>query len=132
MNHIYSFYEYQKEHGALSFEEMNRLHQEMILEIGSDEDARDLYDQLLDTAIRYSDFRARWLLLSKEEKRKADESRTSCHNSVITKTNMLARYLRMQGKPSSWREELGDEKENRKRIGDFACFLVFVNAVNGR
>lgn len=41
----------------------------------------------------------------------------------------------MQGKPAGWRDVLGDEQENpgcRKRIGDFACYLVFVNALLAR
>lgn len=41
----------------------------------------------------------------------------------------------MQGKDTSWREKLGYEKEdvyNRKVIGDFACYIVFVNSLNAR
>jgi len=48
---------------------------------------------------------------------------------------MLARYVKMQGKAAQWRDCLGDEKENpynRKRIGDFACYLVFINSINAR
>lgn len=36
---------------------------------------------------------------------------------------------------ASWRDELGYTEEdpgNRKRIGDFGCYLVFVNCVNRR
>ena len=36
---------------------------------------------------------------------------------------------------ASWRDELGYTEEdsgNRKRIGDFGCYLVFVNYVNRR
>lgn len=36
---------------------------------------------------------------------------------------------------AGWRDVLGDEQENpscRKRIGDFACYLVFVNALLAR
>ena len=64
-----------------------------------------------------------------------DSLRTSHHDSVISHFNMLARYLRMQGKKAAWRDALGDENENkygRKTIGDFACYLVFMNSICAR
>ena len=64
-----------------------------------------------------------------------DSRRTSAHDSVIMHINMLARYLKMQGSETAWRDVLGDEKEdpsNRKRIGDFGCYLAFVNALAAR
>jgi len=54
------------------------------------------------------------------------------HDSVITHFNMLARWLRKQGQPANWRDELGDVEKDpalRKRIGDFACYMVFVSAL---
>lgn len=64
-----------------------------------------------------------------------DSLRTSHHDSVITHLNMLTRYLKMQGKQAMWREQLGDVEENgyvRKGIGDFACYLVFVDSICAR
>ena len=64
-----------------------------------------------------------------------DSSRSSCHNSLIVKFNMLAKYLRIQGKEACWRDELGYEEEDkyyRKTIGDFACYLVFINSISAR
>lgn len=54
---------------------------------------------------------------------------------MITHFNMLARYLKQQGKAAPWRDALGYEKDepcNRKAIGDFACYLAFVNGINAR
>ena len=48
---------------------------------------------------------------------------------------MLARYLKMQGKTAQWREALGDEKADksvRKGIGDFGCYIIFVNSICAR
>ena len=70
-----------------------------------------------------------------EEKMDKDSSRTSCHNSLIVKFNQLARYLKSQGRAAVWRDTLGYEEDNkyfRKRIGDFACYLVFVNSLLAR
>lgn len=64
-----------------------------------------------------------------------DSARTSCHDSVIVKFNMLERFLKMQGKDARWRKVLGYEEDDpnfRKRIGDFACYLVFVNSLLAR
>ncbi len=74
-------------------------------------------------------------LWSTEKKLEEDPNRTSCHNSLIIKFNQLARYLKMQGNSASWRDELGYEEDdpyNRKRIGDFACYIVFLNSIHAR
>lgn len=130
-----SYRTYINEPKSLTIEKMQQLHEEILNEIGNDEDAKELYGELIETATRYADFRAQWCLWNRETKMERDESRTACHNSTIIKFNMLARYLKMQGKEAKWRDELGyieDDSYNRKTIGDFACYLVFVNSINAR
>lgn len=120
---------------SLSLESMVKLHCDMMNEIGNDSDALEIYDELIETATRYASFRAQWSIWSREEKQDRDSSRSACHNSLIVKFNMLARYLKMQGKAAAWRDTLGyeeDDKYNRKRIGDFGCYIVFVNSINAR
>ena len=132
---ICTYEEYLKQPRAISFEKMQMIHAEMLAEIGADTEALELYDELMKIATRYAAIRANWPLLSREEKNAHDSGRTSCHNSVITHFNMLARYLKQQGKTAEWRNELGYEEDdpyNRKAIGDFACYLAFVNGANAR
>lgn len=120
---------------SLNLDDMRSLHQTLISEIGNDSEAAEIYDELVETAVRYASFRASWFLWSREERLEKDPSRTACHNSVIVKLNMLARYLKMQGHSASWRDTLGYEEDdacNRKRIGDFACYLVFINSILAR
>ena len=128
--------EYLKMPGCMEFSVMQQIHEEMLAEIGTDEEAIDLYQRLLDKSIRYTGIRAEWSKMSKEEKMNQDSSRTSAHNSVIIHFDMLARYLRNQGKPAAWRDILGpvdqDHPDNRKKIGDMANYLVFVEAVTHR
>ncbi len=134
-NKFYAYKEYETMAGVLSLAEMAGLHQEMLMEIGNDGDALDLYEELVTAANRYSSFRAGWCVWSREEKMEKDSSRTDCHNSLIVKFDKLARYLKSQDKQAAWREVLGDEDENpnnRKRIGDFACYIVFVNCLCAR
>lgn len=120
---------------SLSLEDMAQLHRQMISEIGDDSDSLELYDELVETATRYSFFRSHWNLWSREEKMDQDSSRTACHDSLIVKFNQLSRYLTMQGKAAAWRDVLGYEKDDkyyRKRIGDFGCYIVFINSISAR
>ena len=132
---INSYKEYLTTVKALSIEQMQQIHERMIEEVSSDADAMELYDELIAVATRYAEMRAKWLLMEREEKMEKDSLRTSYHNSVILHFNMLARYLKSQGKDAVWRDLLGYEEEdgyNRKAIGDFACYLVFLNSINAR
>ena len=132
---VCTYEEYLKQPKAITFGKMQIFHAEMLAEIGADTEALELYDELMKVATRYAAIRANWLLLSREEKSEQDSGRTSCHNSVITHFKMLARYLKQQGKAAAWRDELGYEEDdlyNRKAVGDFACYLAFVNGINAR
>lgn len=127
--------EYLKSKRSLSFEEALNLHRQMLEEIGTDDTAVELYKSLSSKASRYSGFRAEWITLSMEQKADRDSSRTSCHDSMIVEFNKLSRYLRSIGKAAGWRDMLGEEKDdpyNRKRIGDFGCFIALINALNAR
>lgn len=120
---------------SLTPSQMAELHKEMISEIEEDEMAQDLYDEIIRTAIDYIGIRASWAILTKEEKNEKNPKRTECHNLLIVKFDALADYLRKQEKAAAWREILGYEEQNkycRKRIGDFACYLAFVNGLNTR
>lgn len=130
-----TYEEYLKQPKAIPFEKMQMIHAEMLAEIGANAEAIELYDELIKIATRYASIRANWILLSREEKIEQDSGRTSCHNSVIIHLNMLARYLKQQGETAVWRDRLGYEEDdpyNRKAIGDFACYLAFVNGINAR
>lgn len=120
---------------CLALEEMASLHKEMVEEIGKDEEAQEIYRELVAAATRYMAFRSNWGLWGREEKMEEGSARTACHDAVIVKFNMLARFLKMQGKDARWREVLGYEEDDfnfRKRIGDFACCLVSVNSLLAR
>ena len=132
---VCAYEEYLTQPKAIRFEKMQTIHTEMLAEIGANMEALELYDELMKVTTRYATIRANWLLLNREEKIEQDSGRTSCHNSVITHFNMLARYLKQQGKAAAWRDKLGYEEDdlyNRKAVGDFACYLAFVNGINAR
>ncbi len=80
-----------------------------------------LLADVLRTAIRYSQIRAEWLLMTVEERHETDARRTAAHNAFIDALNILSRAMKKAGQDNEWRRLLGDD---RKDLGDFACFLV--------
>ncbi len=130
-----TYHEYLNCELSLSFEEMLQIHEDMLAEIGSEETALELYNDLLAQAVKYAYYRANWCLWSAQQKLEQDTNRTKCHNSLIDCFNILERYLKRLGKAASWRATLGYTEEKprcRKTIGDFACFLVFIHSLNAR
>lgn len=130
-----TFQDYSMEPKSLTFEEMQCLHRALLAAIIGDDDAEELYADLIKRATEYAIIRSKWVLFTRQEKMDIDPRRTSCHDSVIIHFNMLARYLKSIDRDTSWRNVLGYEEDdpfNRKRIGDFACYLAFTNSINAR
>lgn len=80
-------------------------------------------------AINYAQFRARWPMLSFEQRRELDNLRTAAHNTFIDSCNILSRNMAHTGEDNSWRADLGDD---RKVLGDFACFILLILGLRGR
>ena len=93
------------------------------------EDKMDFYNDLLKKAFEYTSIRCSWELMDREEKIDNDNFRTGCHNSFITSIDVLSRLAAAEDVDSSWREDLGDD---RKRIGDFACYITYINGIANR
>lgn len=92
-----------------------------------DADIVDLYNRLIEKAVRYAHIRAEWNALSREEKLERDSSRTAAHDSFISSINIIARSEGEIG--SQWRERLGND---RKHIGDFACYISLFRSLEAR
>ncbi len=124
-----TYEDYQNMPGSLTFEQMAALHREIMDEAGLDADSADLYKDVFTAAVKYSQSRAGWPLWDGERRMEEDSLRTARHNQAIDSFNILARYLKNQGKPAAWRDALGAD---RKRIGDFACYLAFIGSICAR
>ena len=92
-------------------------------------EAFDMWQDLLNKAIEYTSIRAKWSLMSTEEKVENDAYRTACHNSFINSLKIYVRYLKQLGIELSVNELI---EQDRKIIGDFANYIVFREAVNNR
>jgi len=86
---------------------------------------RDLYRKALD----YAHIRATWAFLSTEERLEKDRGRTLAHNAFIDACNILSRNMAKAMEDNAWRALLTDE---RKTIGDFACWLHALVAIEMR
>ena len=95
----------------------------------TNEYTEEIVNELIEKSIKYSVVRAKWEVWDRETKIKEDEGRTLKHNSVIDAFNILARLIKSEDIDISWRDRLGDD---RKRIGDFACFLTYMVGINNR
>lgn len=116
--------------GALSFEEANRIYN-MIVECAPENDREfdARFQALVERAEKYAAYRAGWLGMSRQEKMEIDEERSRNHDLFIKAKNQLSTYMYEQKLGNDWDDLLGEE---RKRIGDFACFLVYVRSVLAR
>ena len=74
---IGTYEEYLKEPKSLTVEEMQALHRAMLEELGDDEDAWDLYRDLVQAAVDYAAVRAQWQLYSYAERAEKDPGRTA-------------------------------------------------------
>lgn len=89
----------------------------------------DLRKSLHKNAVRYAKLRADWFLVDREQRELMHEERRSAHNVFIDACNIMNRNMIKNGEDASWRKELGDD---RKVIGDFACYLSFVLGIKAR
>lgn len=113
---------------ALKYQEALEIYTTMTENLNRhDADILDLYNRLLEKAIRYANIRAEWNALSREEKLERDSSRTIAHDSFISSINIIARSEDKIG--SQWRERLGND---RKHIGDFACYISLFRSLEAR
>jgi hypothetical protein len=80
-------------------------------------------------AVRYANLRAQWLTADREEREAMHEERRSAHNVLIDACNIMSRNMIKNGEDATWRKELGDD---RKVIGDFACYLSFILGIKAR
>lgn len=120
---------------CVELEEAQELHREIAGEIRNDEDALEIYNELIEKAAEYSVIRAHWTIKERSWQTDNDFRRTQKHDAMIRQFDALAHCLKRKGKDAAWRDRLGYEENSsycRKRIGDFGCYLAFIQALNGR
>lgn len=84
---------------------------------------------LVTAAVRYAGMRVEWALADPDARRVMDPARTAAHEAFIDACNILSRNMAKAGEDNRWRARLGDD---RKAIGDFACYLHALLGIRAR
>lgn len=130
---MFEYKDYLQEFDTITVEECEHLYHMLRESIDtSDEDEVELFQDLLESIVVYSHVRAQWYMTWTRSQRMAEDSlRTANHDSMIQNFDILARYQESKGTDTTWRTILG-ERERRKRIGDFGCYIAFIYSINAR
>ena len=113
----------------MEFSIAKEIYQKLNAATKGDEDAEMLYRDLVKLAVDYARRRTDWQLVHIEARIRMDEARTIAHDAFIGSCNSLARYLGRIDRDTSWRDML---TEDRKEIGDFACYIHAMLGVEAR
>lgn len=89
----------------------------------------ELWDDFIVRSYKYTLVRCKWEFMEYQERIDADPGRTRMHDTVIDSIEILARLAAKEGMDTSWRDDLGGE---RKRLGDFACFVTYITGISNR
>ena len=85
--------------------------------------------RLFRSALCYAGIRAQWQLSTPEERLAMNEGRTRAHDAFIEACDVMGRGMANENEDVSWRGKLGDD---RKEIGDFACYLNLILGLAAR
>lgn len=88
-----------------------------------------LFTDMIEKAVHYTEYRLKWSLASMQERMAMDEERSRCHNLFIAALNRLSVYMYENKYDNSWEDLIGSD---RKRIGDFACYIAYIYSVDAR
>ncbi len=124
---------YLEEKDSLTFQEAEEIYSQILQSANtSDSDFKEFWEDMIKSAIVYANTRAEWSIQTSEERRDIDDSRTHQHNTFMINLKVIANYMKQQNWSSVWFDKLGIIESDRKRFGDFACYLVCINSLNAR
>lgn len=127
---IFSYDDFKNEKEIISFSEAEQIYSNLLNSSNQlDKEFQEEWTTFILLCVEYASARGKWLTLSREEKLANDEARTVTHNKVIYQLKLLKGLANEQGNDVSWFEKFNDD---RKRIGDFACFVADIYALNAR
>ena len=115
---------------VLTFIESNEIYIEIISVLNRhDTEEMEYWNDFITSSIEYLEIRSTWLFLSREEKLKKDPLRTGIHNTVIRNLTVLKRIVEHKHEHTEWYYLLNDD---RKRIGDFACYVSYIHSLSSK
>jgi ribosomal protein L11 methylase PrmA len=128
-----TYKKYLEEKDRLTFQEAEEIHSQILqYAMNRDSDFQEYWEEMIRSAIFYANTRAQWSVQTLEERRNIDNSRTHQHNDFMINLKVIATYMKQQDWSTEWFDKLGTIEKDRKRFGDFACYLVYINSLNAR
>lgn len=113
---------------VLTYEEARKIYQMIDESLDrQDEDIVFLYHDMIRRAIHYAQIRSEWNQITREERIKKDSARSAVHDGFIASVNIIARAEGTAGE--QWKAILSDD---RKRIGDLACYIALFKGLKAR
>lgn len=126
----FNYDDFKNEKGIVSFSEAEQIYSSLLNSSNQlDKEFQEEWTTFVLLCVEYASACGKWLTLSREEKLANDESRTVTHNKVIYQLKILKGLASEQGNDVAWFEQFNDD---RKRIGDFACYVAYIYALNAR
>lgn len=126
----FSYDDFKNEKGIVSFSEAEQIYSSLLNSSNQlDKEFQEEWTTFVLLCIEYVSTRGKWLTLSREEKLANDEARTVIHNKVIYQLKILKGLANEQCNDVTWFDKFNDD---RKRIGDFACYVAYIYALNAR
>ncbi len=126
----FNYDDFKNEKGIVSFSEAEQIYSSLLNSSNQlDKEFQEEWTTFVLLCVEYASAHGKWLTLSREEKLANDESRTVTHNKVIYQLKILKDLASEQGNDVAWFEQFNDD---RKRIGDFACYVAYIYALNAR
>lgn len=127
---MFSYQTFLDEKNVLTFEKCQEYYQKILFYADkNNSEFISFWTEFLKEAIEYTQIRASWRLISDDERRATDSSRSVKHDKVIFSLKLAIRTLERTGADISWFDEIVND---RKKIGDFANYITYIYALNGR
>ncbi|MFD1317554.1 hypothetical protein [Loigolactobacillus zhaoyuanensis] len=131
---MFNYDEYLARQDSLAFEAAVTIYNKIMSSVDTNDSIfKELWNDVIVNASKYIQIRNAWLLLSYSDKVAQDDLRTTQHNAFIATLTPFKRYMDIKGWDSTWVADLGGiESDNRKRLGDFAGYLLCIGSLQTR
>lgn len=127
---IPTYSELTEKNKVLTFIESSEIYIEIISVLNRhDTEEMEYWNDFITSCLEYAEIRSTWLFLSREEKLEKDTLRTAIHNTVLRNLSILKRIFEIKNKNIAWYNRFNDD---RKRIGDFACYISYIHSLTSR
>lgn len=131
---MFTYQSYLEENDSITFQHAEEIYTRILsIATKSDMEFNRLWKIMIENAINYSNMRAKYSLQTLAERSEMfDTSRTTNHNVFMYSLEDVVFYMKEKNWNTDWFDQIGTIKNDRKRFGDFACYLVFIYSLNAR